>query len=155
MIVVRVIHKSPAPNMYSKGDSKSPPSSHGNNKNTIMLTSNMFNIFPNITDTKENSIFIYACMRDNIEEFIKLTIVKIDMIAIPQRTRYESYPGMKRAIKRERKNIPIPRSTRSDNIFPTIFLVSDLFSVISRIAIVYRPKSARNANIHKYIYTLL
>lgn len=127
---------SPAQNIYKRGSQKSVTSQLGKRKNTTPNTRSMLSIFPAITDINENSIFIYACMSASIAEFMRLTIVKIPIIAIPLRTRGELYPGRKYATPSARKNITTPRSNRSVRTFPIMVAVFCLFCVISRIVIV-------------------
>ena len=54
----------------------------------------MFNSFHMIAEKRENSIFCFACISDNIEEFNSQKIVKIDIINIDIRVIFELYHGI-------------------------------------------------------------
>ncbi len=117
--------------------------------NTTNMISDRFNIFHNTVENSENSIFIFVCIRDSIDEFSSQNIVKIDTIKIETSIRFELYPGMKYAIQIERNIIIIQSKSLRLITFHIIFSVSLLFFVISLIAIEYNHKSAKKEKIQR------
>ena len=111
----------------------------------------MFNSFHMIAEKRENSIFCFACISDNIEEFNSQKIVKIDIINIDIRVIFELYHGIIQAIDIAKNIIIIHKISLRVIMFQTI--LEDDFSslLISLTAIVYNHKSARKANIHKQL----
>lgn len=69
----------------------------------------------------ENSIFIFACIKDNIEELTSCNIVKNEAIIIDKIAKLESYPGIKKAIKVDRNNMTIHKISLKVITFQTIF----------------------------------
>jgi hypothetical protein len=61
----------------------------GNIKYAISATQNKLTIFQIIKLTAENSIFIFACIKDKIEEFRSCKIVKIEAIIMEIRAIFE------------------------------------------------------------------
>jgi len=73
--------------------------------------------------------------------------VNIETIEIDHSAISVLYPGKKNANPMAKTKINIPSNNLKLITFQTIFFVSDLFADISRIAIVYNHKSARNTKI--------
>ena len=80
---------------------------------------------------------------------MRLTIVNTHTIAIAVSISGLPRPGINRAHIRAIMRDHTQSKVLSDNTFPTIFSASTFHAEISRIMIAYRPKSARNANIHR------
>jgi hypothetical protein len=73
-----------------------------------------------VVDTRLNSIFIFACIRAKIAEFIRENTVKNETIKIETRASEELYPGRKNAAEHASIIIAIQRTRRRDIIFQTI-----------------------------------
>jgi hypothetical protein len=110
--------------------------SFGNKRKTTPKIHKKLILFPNTTENRENSIFIKACIRDKTEELSKLKIVKIDTIKIDISIISELYHGRKKAIRRDKKIIIIPKISLRVITFPIIFEAFSLSFEISRIEIV-------------------
>ena len=108
-----------------------------------------------MVENKENSAFKLACIRANIEEFIKEKIVKKDTIKIAQSAQLELYHGTKYPIDNANTRLKSPSINLIDITFQTIFFDKWGDLLISFMVIEYRPKSARNANIDRKLYILL
>jgi len=71
-------------------------------------------------ETRLNSIFILACIRAKIAEFIKENTVKNETIKIERSASDVLYPGSKNATEHASIMIAIQRTRRKDMIFQTI-----------------------------------
>ncbi|MDR1987310.1 MAG: hypothetical protein LBQ24_00625 [Candidatus Peribacteria bacterium] len=101
----------------------------------MSITQNKFTIFQIIKLIAENSIFIFACIKDKIEEFKSCNIVKIEAIIIEIIATFELYQGRKNAIKVDKTRINIHKISLNVITFQTIFSLSFLFLDISLIEI--------------------
>ena len=121
----------------------------GNKKYTMKIIAEILNIFQTTVETKENSAFRLACIRDIIEEFISQKTVKIHTINIEIRATLELYQGKNNATNNAIKIINHHNIVLRVRTFQIILLALVLFLLISLIEIAYNHKSARKAKIHK------
>ena len=146
-IVWTDIHKSPAHIMRRNALSSMIPPCFGYRKNTTMAIIAILRSFQTMVEIRLNSIFIFACISARIEEFMRENKVKTPMIAIDWSDRSELYPGKNVAMRSESPMILTQSIARRVITFPIIFNSSLALCEISRIAIVYNPKSAKKAKI--------
>ena len=101
-----------------------------------MHIKNIFSSFQMIVETKENSIFDFACISDNMEEFSRENIVKIETIKIENIVIFVEYHGINTAINMAKNNIIIHKISLRLRIFHIILLQFFSSLLISLIAIV-------------------
>ncbi|MDR1944987.1 MAG: hypothetical protein LBQ59_02635 [Candidatus Peribacteria bacterium] len=104
-------------------------------RNAIKTTNHKFTNFQAIRLTAENSIFIFACISERIEEFISCKIVKIEEIIIEIIAKFELYQGKKKAIRVDKTKINIHKINLKVITFQIILLESFGLFVISLIEI--------------------
>lgn len=75
--------------------------------------------------------------------------VNAQIIAIAEKVYTSWYPGRSKAMSKASTQIIIPKKILSDNTFPIIFSFGTFPLEISLIAMVYRPRSAKNAKIQR------
>lgn len=109
----------------------------------------IFITFHATTEIRENSIFICDCISASRDELIRLTSVNAHTIAIAISVIGSLYHGRIRAMRKEIIHTQSAIATRSVRIFQIIFSFGTISLEISRMARVYRPKSAKKAKIHR------